>query len=70
MFHPDNIKNFSDKDSNVSNSLEKYWNTYGGPQELAKKLQTSLKVKLGSFNIHDSNYLWEYRSVLRQMKEM
>jgi hypothetical protein len=45
LFHPDNIKNFSTKDSkNVAVSLYKYWNDIGGPQELANKLKSNLKV--------------------------
>ena len=55
LFHPDNIKNFSDKDHNVSNSLEKYWNRHGGPTELAKHLRTSLKVSLELFDITDKD---------------
>lgn len=67
MFHPDNIKNFSAKDPEVSNSLETYWHQHGGSNSLAKKLKTNLKV------CFSDNFYKSYgcnRSVLKVVEMM
>jgi hypothetical protein len=46
MFHPDNIKNFTLDGVPVSISLHQYWAIIGGPQGLAKALNTSVKVSV------------------------
>lgn len=46
LFHPDNIKNYHQDGGKISISLHDYWTKYGGPQGLARKLKTHLKVCL------------------------
>ncbi len=43
MFHPDHIKDYAEG-TKMSESLHKYWKDLGGPQGLAAKLRTNLKV--------------------------
>ena len=60
MFHPDNIKNYTLDGVPVSISLNQYWQMIGGPQGLAKALNTNLKVLIfiESFKLFLERYRW------------
>ena len=50
LFHPDNIKNYSNDGGKVSISLYSYWKKIGGPVGLTRALKTDHKVN--PFHIH------------------
>ena len=62
MFHPDNIKNYSEG-GKVSISVHKYFKELGGAAGLARALRTNLKVKHSS----NSNF---FRLVLMVLTKM